>query len=219
MKKNVHLLAAFSLTVILMGSCGNAQKEHKDGNEQEPQAEKVCTWSYVHENSSVSWTAYKFTEMAGVGGKFDEFTVSGTEAASERQNVIAKAGFRIPVSSINTQNPDRDKKIRDFFFGSLDNSEVLSGQVTGIEGNEDMGTVSLSLKLNAVEKDVKLDYSFHGDTLLVSGMIDVSDWNAGAGIEKLNAECKQLHTGSDGKSVLHPNVRLDIRTVLKQVCE
>ena len=204
------------IALAFLASCGQAPQQAESETET-PMEEKELTCQYMFnaDSTMVSWTAFKTTEKIGVDGKFDEIAISGTSTASVAQDVFANASFEIPISSINTANPDRDKKIQTFFFGSLAGSETLSGKLLSLEGNK--GTVAIIM--NGVEKQVEMDYSMENDAVLLETTINVGEWNAQAGIESLNKECYELHMAGDGVSKLWPEVAIRIRSVLNKTCE
>ncbi len=216
MKNTIPYFALASM--LTFTACGGGA-EKKTTEEQKSPAEQNCVYSYDPTATGVNWTAYKFTEAVGVNGKFDQIEVMGTQEGKTGSDVIAQASFSIPVSSINTANPDRDKKIQEFFFGSLESSEKITGKVMKLESNGETGKATLEFTLNNMTQPLELDMQMSGDTLKLDGILNVDNWNAQSGIANLNKECKDLHTGADGKSVLWPEVKISIHTVLKKNCQ
>ncbi|MBI1221482.1 MAG: hypothetical protein GC180_02665 [Bacteroidetes bacterium] len=222
MKKTLFNIA-LATSILSLAACGGNQQENKEKGEEAPSAPEAshapCNYEYDASQNTLSWTAYKYTERAGVKGGFDSvYMTPGTTSTTDITQMLLGATFRIPVSSVNTSNPDRDKKIAKFFFGSLIMSSDLSGSVTDVDGNNQSGDITFNLHMNAVDAPVSMHYEMNGDILILKGTMSTDEWQAGEGIKNLNKECKELHTGSDGKSVLWPDVSLEFRTVLKEVC-
>lgn len=218
MKKYINYSFAI-LSSLALVSCGNsAPKEEENTMETSPAVATICTYSYNSGQTNLTWTAYKFTERAGVAGTFDSLSITAKENAAGMQELLKGARFIIPISSINTKNEDRDMKIQKFFFGSMNATTELSGIVMDVEGDNESGSLQLMLTMNELEGPVDMRYLLNGDTLIIEGMIDVNAWNGQTGIERLNQECKQLHTGPDGASVLWPEVKLELRSVLSKTC-
>lgn len=205
-------------SMLTLTACGGGTDKKTTGEDKAP-AEQSCMFTYDAAATSVNWTAYKFTEAVGVNGKFDQIEVTGAQEGKSGSDVIAQASFSIPVSSINTANPDRDKKIQEFFFGSLEASDKITGKVVKVEGDGEVGKATLEFTLNNMTQPLELDMRMSGDTLKLEGILNVDNWNAQSGIENLNKACKDLHTGADGKSVLWPEVKISISTVLKKNCQ
>lgn len=203
---------------LLVSACGDSPKEKEKEGAETPKAPEVCVYSYNQDATTVKWTAYKFTEQVGVSGVFDSVYVDNLHEGSSLKDVFATANITIPVSSVNSNNPDRDAKIQKFFFGSLANTETLKGTVSVIEGDEYSGKFKVDFKMNNLSQPVELDYTTSGDTLKIDGILIVDNWNAQVGIENLNKECKDLHTGADGKSILWPEIKIEISTVLNKNC-
>ena len=59
------------------------------------------------------------------------------------KEAINNAEFSIPISSVFTMNTDRDYKIKKFFFGIMQDPELLSGKLM-IE-NDSMGHAHLTM--------------------------------------------------------------------------
>ncbi len=215
--KNFTIGMGFAL---FLASCAGETKPKEEVITTEDQSSEkvntqVCTYSFNPDSTTVSWTAFKTTEKIGVGGKFDTVNIAGTQSASNMNEVFDGASFSIPVSSINTANPDRDMKIRKFFFGTLAGSQTLEGNLVSLENGK--GLVALSM--NGVSKEVEMDYTIDGDAVQLETTINVGEWNADAGIEALNTECYELHMAGDGVSKLWPEVKIGIRSVLAKTCE
>lgn len=216
--KTKTLLPLFAGITLITASCG--QKSPKKQDEASAEKDKTCFYTYAPGTTKVSWTAYKFTEKVGVKGGFDSIYVDNIAKMGSVSDVFGTASFRVPVASLNTVNPDRDAKIRKFFFGSLINPTELTGKVLSVKGDDNSGVMTCQLNMNAREQKTEMKYYLSGDTLILNGDINVEEWGAGPGIIRLNRECAALHTGPDGKgSKLWPDVKLEIRTILSRTCE
>ena len=205
---------------FIFASCGGENTATKEANTPEKSTTdevvaENCVYSFNPDSTTVSWTAFKTTEKIGVGGKFDTVNVTGTQDSEEVNGVFNSASFSIPVSSINTANPDRDMKIRKFFFGSLAGSETLEGSLVSLADGK--GVVAISM--NGVSKEVEMDFTVDGEVVELETTINVGEWNAQAGIDALNTECYELHMAGDGVSKLWPEVKIGIRTVLNKTCK
>lgn len=177
-----------------------------------------CLYSLEGAKSDLQWTAFKTSSKVAVSGTFDEFSISSGLAKGSALDHLASGQFQIVVSSLNSNNPDRNQKIINFFFGKLLESVTLEGAVKSLEGNDTEGTAIVELFLNGMNKLVPLQYSIDGGSIALSGTIDVLDWNAGAGIEALNQACYELHKGEDGESKLWSVVDLKLNTFLSPNC-
>ncbi len=208
----------FSATLFL-ASCGGGNTPQKEAETtdtpQEATASTDCMYAFNKDSVTVSWTAFKTTEKIGVGGTFDQITIEGTENNASITNVFSNASFSIPVASINTNNPDRDKKIQEFFFGKLVGAETLTGKVVSIA--EDKAVVAITL--NGVEKEVEMDVATPDQSIALEAVIDVTNWNAQAGVDGLNEACHDLHMAGDGVSKLWPDVKISITSVLDKTCK
>jgi hypothetical protein len=202
------LLSATLLTGLLFSCGGNDTETTKSTSEK-------CTYTVVNENSTLDWTAFKFTERKGVTGTFREINIDGLESSEDPKTLIESLSFSIPTSTVETENPERNGKISKQFFGTI-STEKITGEVKSLGKN---GKAVISIKMNGVSKDVTGEYTLNAGTFVFKAAIDVVDWNAGGGIAALNAICKDLHTGTDGVSKLWSEVDLSFTTVLKKECK
>lgn len=216
--KNYMNYSFILLSALFFVACGNGEQKETETEKMPDEAPK-CNYTYNASQTQFTWTAYKFTERAGVAGTFDSLRISTKENAAGIQELLHGARFVIPVKSINSNNADRDMKIQKFFFGSMNATTELRGMVIEAEGDNESGSVQMMLTMNELEGPVEMRYLLTGDTLILEGMMDVNAWNGQAGIERLNKECKQLHTGADGVSVLWPEIKLELRSILSKTCD
>ena len=213
------------LTLLTIGSfaffasCGNQgtekKTEEKDKKTEETAKKEECTYAFDLENTSVKWTAYKTTEKIGVSGTFDSLIVSNTQKASSIASVFENATFKIPVATVNSNAPDRDKKILEHFFGVMDETTMITGGVKKI-GDEKS---SVSIEMNGIQKDVKTESLIRNDSIILTSIIDLAQWKAQPAVDSLNTVCYDLHKGSDGVSKLWPEVKIEIASKVQKDCK
>lgn len=187
------------------------QSTEEQAKESEISKKEAATYAYDNGQTSVNWTAYKFTEKVGVSGVFEDVEITGTQEGSTPEEVFTNAEFTIPVSSINSNNEGRDHKIQEFFFGKLENSAEMTGKMVSF--NDD-GSATFTLSLNGMDQEVTGKYEVSDNVMALKSDIDVSAWGAESGIASLNKVCDELHKGEDGKSVLWPDVTISIRATM-----
>jgi hypothetical protein len=62
------------------------------------------TYSLVNDSTKVSFTAYKTTDKAAVGGIFKEITLTNTTEGETALEALNGTNFSIPVSSLFTND-------------------------------------------------------------------------------------------------------------------
>lgn len=191
MKKYLVLLVTVTLFVT---SC----KSDKKKEEKEAVVEEVKTVQYEVNASrtTVEWTAFKTTAKAPVKGKFTTLNLINSKPASTPLDAYKDLEFSIPVSSIFTENEDRDNKLKEFFFGAMANTELLSGKFTFDNENK----CSLSITMNDVTHSVPVEFTIEGNKVAFKGSINLTDWNGADAIASINKACFDLHKGEDGVS-------------------
>lgn len=198
--------------ILACMACSSDQKAPEQKPAETKKEQKVETISITKEKIKANWTAYKFTERAGVSGVFDEIIIKDKMYGATIKDVLTGVKFEIPVTSINSNNPERDKKIANSFFGSMNKTTALKGSINSINGNNKQGTCKVSLQMNDLTKPLNMEYHLVDDSYYVlKGIIDLNDWEAGNAVAELNKVCKDLHIGKDGISKLWPDVKVVIQ--------
>ncbi|MCW7457277.1 YceI family protein [Leptospira bandrabouensis] len=181
-------------------------------------AQENCTYEYDPSQTSLEWTAFKFTEKTGVKGKFDSIKVTGQQKDKSKFGAVKSIQFQIDTSSVNSGVPDRDGKIKKFFFGSVKGNKKISGNFSEITPGES-GTAKLNLRYGNSKTTIPVNFVWKEDLVELIGTVDAISLGLQTGLNKLNAECNDLHKGSDGVSKLWPTVDVKVVSTLKKVCK
>lgn len=212
MKKTLSIL----FIAAAFGACTDNQKPAQEADKSANKgADQTCTYAFIADSTHVNWTAFKFTDRVGVGGTFDNTTITGTQAGETISEVFQFAAIRIPVASVNSKDQDRDGKILKHFFGSMTDTETLVGKVVSINGKN----AAVAIQMNGVTDTLQMDVAQDGLRLSLTGTMELNKWSAQPSVDSLNTICYDLHTGGDGVSKLWPDVSLVVSTVLKKDCK
>ncbi|HIP31482.1 MAG TPA: YceI family protein [Crocinitomicaceae bacterium] len=209
MKKAIYLFASMALVMSVI-SC---KTEPAEIDEEIAEIE-VCNYSYDDASTEFEWTAFKTTEKKGVPGTFNDVEVT-SESGNDPKEVIESITFCMNTASVETQNEERNGKVAKHFFETI-NTETIEGTIKSL--GED-GKATLEVAMNEISVDVEGEYTLEDNVFTFETSIDVSAWNALAGIEALNTVCSDLHTGEDGVSKLWSEVKLTLKTTLKSDCD
>uniref|UniRef100_UPI00404B0C3F YceI family protein n=1 Tax=Flavobacterium sp. TaxID=239 RepID=UPI00404B0C3F len=187
-------IALFAFAVALLTtSC----KEEKNTETPivEPTPEVVTGLKIVTDSTKVNWTAFKTTEKIAVGASFQSIELKEVKTGETPEEVLEGVAFTIPVSSIFTNNPDRDAKILEFFFGTLKNTELLSGILNFREGK-----CYLTLTMNDVTKEIVTEYTYENKLFTLTSTLNLAEFGGEKAIAAINKACYELHKGKDGVS-------------------
>jgi len=210
----IAVITAFTIT-----SCGGEANTETTENTATENTEETCFYSYDESaGAQVRWTAFKTTAKKGVGGQFDQVNVTAGEKSTKITDVIETIKFNIPTSSTNTNDEGRDAKIVASFFGAMNQTDLILGQVKSVDGDNTSGTCTFYLTINNIEKETVLNYTVEDATVKLTGEIDMVDWSAEGAVASLNEVCGPLHTGEDGVTKTWSVVELAIETTLKKEC-
>lgn len=208
------ILPVVLFSTLLFTSCGNG--DEKTTNTSDP----ICFYEYTKTSSAtVNWTAFKTTAKVGVSGTFNQVMIKGGEKSTKITDVLSSITFTIITGSIFSKNEERDPKIVNSFFGAMETTDLIIGQVKSAEGNNESGTCTFYLTINNIEKEVTLDYKVNDNTINLTGEIDLANWNGDDAIASLNKVCEDLHKGEDGVSKLWSVVELNIEAILNKNCD
>ena len=198
---------------FLAFSCGESTEGHDE--EQVEEVAEVCTYAYDAESTVVGWTAFKFTEKKGVSGVFDEVDVLIAQNSEDMLQTLSGASFTIPISSINSENPERDLKLQNSFFGTMEATEIISGLVKSIDNEKAL----VEITMNGMSKEYEGAVTVEAETVKFSTTIDMNDFEAQHSIDSLNIVCGELHTGEDGISKLWSEIDINVETTLVKECK
>lgn len=204
--------------ILLALSCSSDQKKAPElKKETVKPVKKVETIQINKEKIVANWTAYKFTERAGVSGVFNTINIKNELKGKSIQEVLKGLKFDIPVTGINSNNPERDKKLVNNFFNTMKNTSSLTGIINSVTGTNNQGTCSISFLMNDLSKPIKMEYHLVDNQYYVlKGILDLENWEGQEAINSLNKVCEKLHIGKDGISKLWPDVKVVIQLPLKK---
>lgn len=207
MKKFVIPIFAFSL---LFASCSS----NNTGDTEVESGVQECYYTINESSIQVNWVAYKFTDKTPVEGGFDVVNVTGLTSLNNLDKLINGLSFEIPVHSLNSNNPERDEKIKNTFFGALKEKGILKGYVVSASGTD----VVLSLSMNGLTKDVAGKSTYENGVYMFTAKLDLNVFNAGGAVEALNKLCYDLHIGTDGISKLWDEVEIRFQCTVNEDC-
>ncbi len=166
----------------------------------------------IDENTlTVKWTAYKTTDKIPVSGKFEKIIIQKSAYGKSAVDAVNNVEFSIPVSSVFTNNSERDEKLKKFFFGTMKDTETIEGKVLLKENN----TGILHLTMNGITASLPITYNIVEQLVNVEGLLDLNTWKGAMAIKALNEVCKDLHKGADGVSKTWNEVKLGATIYVK----
>ncbi|HEY9221421.1 MAG TPA: YceI family protein [Lutibacter sp.] len=169
------------------------------------------TYSVIADSTKINWTAYKTTAKVPVNGQFAEITIENVKKDSTALGALNGLKFKIPVSSLITNDTIRDKKLKEYFFGAMKNSNVITGTV---HINKDNAS-TVDLTLNGITRELPIAYIVADNKVTIIGNMELDNWQAKAALEALNVVCKDLHTGEDGITKTWSDVKIEVIAILK----
>ncbi|MFM1876357.1 MAG: hypothetical protein RL266_2094, partial [Bacteroidota bacterium] len=141
--------------------------------------------------------------------------VKGAVKAETIAEVMQNISFEIPVSSVNSANPDRDKKIFKHFFSTMESTATITGKVLSV-GPE--STWKILLTMNLVTDTLDFEFDSQGSSVRIESVLNLAEWSALPSVDSLNQVCYDLHKAADGVSKLWPEVKLEITAAVVESC-
>jgi hypothetical protein len=171
-----------------------------------------CLYQYQPQTTKLEWTAFKTPKKVGVKVAFKEIQIQ-TKSGSSLGELLKGATFIVNPDSLDSGNPDRDKKIKNHFF-KLDKPQKEQVTIKGTIAKVESSKVMVDFVINQVKKTVAMDYVLEGEQLKFRGKIDVLDFKLSDSLAAINTACKALHEGKTWS-----DVELELVTTLATSCQ
>lgn len=150
----------------------------------------------VQDSIKVEWTAYKTTDKLPVKGNFTTVNLDSYGQGATVASVLDGTEFSINAMELITGDESRDTKIKESFFGLMNEPGVIKGEFIQ-SGNEWF----VKLKMNGVTVEkLPTKVEITENTAQISASIQLADFKALEVLEALNKACFDLHIGGDGIS-------------------
>lgn len=218
-------ISGLAFGLFLLTSCGESNQgepttDLPEAPVQEPTT-PACMYQYNNDRTIVNWTGFKHGAKVPVSGKFESFTASGYQPAEEPQEAVVGTAFAIDINSINSEDPARDAKLKEFFFGAMNGTDSITGMVKSVTGNDIKGTGVVMIKMNGLEKETPFTYALSDDQKFTMKLsIDILNWEAADALASINKACEEKHTGEgDTEAVTHSDFDIVVSTKLDKMCE
>lgn len=212
-------LLNYSIALLLASSlfaCGSHQNDNQEVTQNSQEVTGAdCMLSFNPDSTKFTWTAYKTTNKVGVSGTFNTIQIEGVKEAATTAEVFENATFKIASASVSSNNPDRDKKLSEHFFGTMVGAMEISGSVVELG----TGYAMVLIEMNGVKMKQKFDLKTDDATYCtLSTDLNLEDWDALKSVNALNEVCFDLHKGADGESKLWSEVRVEMTVQLNEDC-
>lgn len=198
-----------SFLIVLVSNFSACKSEVKKDSKKEVSKEakkSQAAFSLKSATNDIKFLAYKTTDKVPVGGQFKKIDIVSGGEGNSIKDAINNTVFSIPVSSLFTKDTSRDYKIKKFFFGVMDNTKLLSGNL--IIENDSIGYSNI--KMNGITEKLPFTYSIVGNVFSMKATLDINKWNANEALLSLNKVCFDLHKGADGVSKTWSDVAINI---------
>lgn len=208
------IIACLLFSSVLLISC----KKETSQTTVEPKQDttKQLNYSIDANASEVHWTAYKTTAKKAVKGVFTKLNITSSTNSDTKQGVFNNLEFSIPVTSFFSKDEIRDTKIKALFFGVMDNTSLISGTFSNLNGDDSKGSMALNLKMNNEIIAVPMTYVIENNIVSIDGNINnLMDWKMEKAFNSLHKACELLHTGDDGVSKTWEDVAISATVILK----
>jgi len=192
-------IVLFAIIIVAFTACKSKSKKTET-------SEVKSFYQLNPETTLVNWVGYKFTEKKGVKGKFKTIQITQNAKANTIEQALKNVEVSIPVASVFSGNESRDYKLKNLFFGLMENTELIKATVTSVENNQGI----MSLTLNNETHDLAFKITKQGNTAYLAATLDINTWHAQTAFKSLHKACELLHTGADGVSKTWETFDIDI---------
>lgn len=161
----------------------------------------------------VEWTAYKYTRKLGVSGVFNHVELE--QPTTSNTGIKALEGLEISIytKSLDSQSPERNQNIIEYYFSNLVDFEVIYGRLESIDH---FGTAQVLISLNGIERSVSFTYNHYKfeHSIMLNATLDLKEWNAASALKHFDSCCISYHTGDDGINLVWPIIDIEVSASL-----
>jgi len=220
MKSKFFILAA--LFAVSFFACKSETKTQENSSEsaEAPSAEgESCKYSVKSNDVKVNWTAFKTTKRVGVKGTFDNVEINAANGTPSLSTLMMATSFKIDTKTVNSNKPDRDVKLVEFFFKKMAGDYTITGNIKSVVGGNDQGQGIVTINMNGVNWDTAFKYTVTDKVLTMTTSINTNNWNGQGAISSINKACEEQHKGDDGVSKTWPDVDVSVLVPLDIDCQ
>ena len=219
MKSKFFILALLAVSVLACKSDTKTQDSTPKTTESSASSTNACKYGVKAEGVKVNWTAFKTTKRVGVKGTFDSVELNTANGTPSLSTLMMATSFKINTKTVNSNNPGRDEKLVNFFFGRMTGNLAITGNIKSVAGDNEKGKGIVNVNMNGVSWDAPFDYAVVSDTLTITTNINTNNWNAQDAITSINKACEDKHKGEDGVSKTWPDVDVNVVVPLVVDCK
>ncbi len=174
--KQLSILFTISLFLFSCTKDGSTSDQSTD----ETSSTENCTYSVQPAFTTVNWTAYKTTTRVGVGGSFTDLSITAGKDDGTLNEIMTGLSFALDIASTSTKDTSRDRKIRQFFFGTMagwlpEEERNITGTINSVQGSDSAGIAKIALRMNDMENEVDAKFHLEGKKLILEASILVDD--------------------------------------------
>lgn len=181
------------LTTLLLSSWGLSASE----------CVKVDT-----DKAELTFTGYKFSEKTAVSGTFKEIHWFAPSEQS-MEDVLAGSSLAIETSSIDAGASERDKNIKASLFKTLMRGHTIRAVARSVDAESQK--LNVDLFMGGGVRPVSLDYKQKDNHIVLTGTVDLLKLGFNKAFESLADQCRDLHTGTDGKAKTWSDVAIEVK--------
>ena len=151
-----------------------------------------CVYSFDDSSIRVFWAGYKTEDKLKVIGQFKETKTDRSQREFSSVNeMVSGINFSINTASSASGDEIRDLNLQEHFFNLFTDNFEIKGVLGGF--SEDSITATLSIL--GMEKDLKLSYTLKEDALKMKGTLSIEDFGAIKAYNSIHLKCFDLHKG------------------------
>lgn len=143
---------------------------------------------------AVTFKGYRVPSNTPIKGAFEKVNFRQTQAQAQTLGeVFVNSYIDIESKSAVIKSEEKDNELLKFVFNSM-NIHNIKTKITEIKANRDAktkvrtGKFFVNISMNGVLKNIPMNYTFKNGEVVINGVIDVTEFNAGFILELVNQE-------------------------------
>ena len=157
----------------------------------------LCAAAFGYEATGVDveFKAFKTPLKVGVKGSFDKISLHSKKVDSLQQ-MLLDTSVTIDTTSVDSNNPGRDRKLVHSFF-EVQGVKKIEAKIVKVERK----ILTVAITMNGKRVEIPMKYEHEDREIEAEGVVDLADFGMLPSLRAINKACYDKHQGKTWQDV------------------